>query len=241
MADPSMVDGTFLILQEPATWWDSSLQILQAGSIIGAGLVAIWGISAWRREMIGRKKADLAESTLAAFYEARDIFLRARFPGSFGGEGQSRESTHWETEKEKPHLDSVYVPAERLLKRNDFFAQLEASKYRFMALFDERAASPFATIKKVRNDILRASGMLITTAENLKFGERDEKEQLRKQRAEWETVIGWRISDPDPLADRVEAAIKDIEQICRPILIDRPHVFGRSLQSWLRRQGNAPS
>lgn len=239
MADPSAIDGTFLIVQEPATLWDSLLQIFQAGSIIGAGLVAIWGISAWRREMIGRKKADLAESTLATFYEARDIFRWARFPGSFGDEGQSRESTHWEIEKEKPYLDSVYVPAERLLNRNDFFAQLEASQYRFMALFDENAASPFATIKNVRNDILRASGFLIKTMEDVKFGD---KEQLKKQRAEWETTIGWGVSDLDPLADRIEIAIKDIERTCRPILIDRPYVFGRSLPTWLRRsQGSTPS
>ena len=66
MADPSTIDGTFLILQEPATWWDSSLQILQASSIIGAACMAIWGIRAWRRETLGRRKIELAEEMLAS-------------------------------------------------------------------------------------------------------------------------------------------------------------------------------
>jgi hypothetical protein len=36
------------------------------------GVVAIRGLSAWRQQMIGKRKAELAEQVLVGFYAARD-------------------------------------------------------------------------------------------------------------------------------------------------------------------------
>lgn len=234
MADPSVIDGTFLILQEPATWWDGFLQILQAGSIIGAAWMAIWGISAWRREMIGRKKADLAENVLAAFFEAQDIFISARHPFAFGNEGRSRPRDDNENDDDAHHLDSFYVPIERIEKHNEFFAKLEASKYRFMTLFGSEAVLPFHEIRGVRNEIVSAAVSLIRRHKALRgrdqFPERDQN-RIR----ELEEII-WSVGqDDDPLKNRIENAVSSIEQTCRPILTDRPYPFSQCIPSWLRR------
>src|SRR5918996_5935837 len=96
------------------------LSVIQAGAVIGAAVIGAWGLNTWRREMIGRKKADLAEQTLASFYEARDIIKAARFPGGFDHEGQTRPAIEVETESEAQYRRAAYVPAERLLKENEF-------------------------------------------------------------------------------------------------------------------------
>jgi hypothetical protein len=188
----------------------TALDVVQAGAVVAAAWVGAKTLNAWRREMIGRKKADLAEQTLAAFYEARDIITAARHPGSFDYEGKSRQPMEGETESEASYRNSVYVPAERLLGQNEFFARLEASKYRFMALFGKEHTKPFDTIKKVRNRVLSSSGMLIRTHSELAY----EREELRRNREKWERNIGMGLTEEDPLADKVEAAIAEIERVC---------------------------
>lgn len=51
--------------------------------VIIASIVAIYGIRAWRREFIGKRKIELAEEVLALFYETRDIIRYIRDPGGF--------------------------------------------------------------------------------------------------------------------------------------------------------------
>ncbi len=51
----------------------SILQGFQAVSLIVAAWTAVYGISAWRREFLGKKRIDLAEEVLVSFYEAKDV------------------------------------------------------------------------------------------------------------------------------------------------------------------------
>ena len=48
------------------------LEIIESISLIIASITAIIGISAWRRELKGKKEYDLAEEALYLFYESRD-------------------------------------------------------------------------------------------------------------------------------------------------------------------------
>ena len=186
------------------------LSITEATTVIAAAIIGAWGLNTWRREMIGRKKADLAEQTLAAFYEARDIFRAARFPGSFEHEGRLPTPLDGETETEARYRNAAYVPAERLLKENEFFARLEASKYRFMTLFGTKQAKSFDAVKEIRNRVLISSGMLIQTSNEL-----DRRIELRANRQKWEQDIGRGVTDEDELAGKVEEAIAEIERTCR--------------------------
>jgi hypothetical protein len=191
------------------------LDIIEAGAVVFAAIVGARALNTWRSEMIGRKKADIAEQTLAAFYEVRDIIRAARQPGGFDYEGRSRQPIEGETVQEAKYRNAVYVPAERLFKENEFFARLEASKYRFMTLFGVESAKPFDTIKKVRNQILISSEMLIRS---YKGGPTEAPKDLRPSIAEWERDIGIGLTGDDPLADEVEAAIAEVEGRCRASL-----------------------
>ncbi len=56
--------------------------VFTAGAACTAAWIAWRGLNKWRDETIGKRKAELAEDVIADFYEAREIILEARSPGS---------------------------------------------------------------------------------------------------------------------------------------------------------------
>jgi len=50
-----------------------TIAVLKELSLLIGIWVAIYGIDSWRREHKGKRQLELAEETLALFYEARDV------------------------------------------------------------------------------------------------------------------------------------------------------------------------
>ncbi len=190
--------------------------LIEMGAVIIATCVGVWGLTTWRSEMLGRRKAELAEEVLCGFYEAKDIFGWARFPGSYGGEGETRTPQAGETEDEKSYRNTLFVPIERLHKNSEFFSKLQSLRYRFIAYFGREAAEPFDKIKQVHSRITISSRMLVTT-----FNRRqnEEREDLRAQRYRWESDIGWWTEEAeDTLTPMINEAVDAMERTCKPYL-----------------------
>jgi hypothetical protein len=62
--------------------------IIQSAAVTIASVVAIYGISAWKVEFLGKRRIELAEEVLALFYQVRDAIESIR--GSFGYEGEGK-------------------------------------------------------------------------------------------------------------------------------------------------------
>jgi hypothetical protein len=162
--------------------------------------------AAWKRQ------TDLAEQVLADFYEAREIIEAARSPGGFEGEGKTREREQWEGERDSSLLDSYFRTFERLNNRSEFFSQLRARRYRFLALFGAEATKPYDELFKIRAEIFVAMRMLVTTHRQRYEG------SLPEDRKVWEMTVGWPHVTPDPIDARMAAVVETIEKICRPII-----------------------
>ena len=163
-------------------------------------------LAAWKR------RTELAEEVLADFYQARDVIQAARSPGSYGNEGNTRPKISWETEQDAGALNAFYATTERLTAKADFFAQVHARRYIFLALFGSEAASHFDTIFRLRHEINVAVYMLISTQRSIRAG------NDVPARREWENKI-WDTQDAnDPITARLNQCIEGIEAICRPIL-----------------------
>lgn len=134
-----------------------------AAVIVGliGSIAALRGVNTWRSEMIGRRRAELAEETLARFYEARDNLAWARIPGGFQGEGETRQRIAGETENERADRDAYYRTVERISKKAEFWSTFDASRYRFRAVFGTPAADPFEKILNQRHAVGIAVGALI--------------------------------------------------------------------------------
>ena len=108
---------------------DSSA-LLRDLSVVVAALTAIHGISAWRREYVGKRRVDLAEEVYCLFHQARDAILAIRSPWGYGGEGGSRIPDEKETEEEKRELNKAYVTIERYQRYEDLFSRLFSLDHR---------------------------------------------------------------------------------------------------------------
>jgi hypothetical protein len=170
------------------------------------------GLTKWRAETIGKRKAELAEDVIADFYEAKEIILDARIPGStVPDEGHTRPTMEDETPEETKQYNAYSYVVERLAKRSELFSRLQARKYRFVAHFGVTAAKPYDDLGDILGEIRTAVHMLIATH---KFGQTPDREnQYRK----WFTTISGG-PDEDEIPRRLDTIITAIEAICRPAI-----------------------
>jgi hypothetical protein len=162
-----------------------------------------------------KRRTELAEQVLADFYKAQDIFASARTYFAFAGEGATRPRRAGESEDDARHHDAIFAPYERLSKEREFFSEMHARRFRFMALFGNQAATPFMTFIQTYNQIGVATRALI-----------DDRRHLRdEQRDRFEKLIGWTIEDDDPVKQQIDEAVATMETICRPVLEDSPKKY----------------
>lgn len=209
------------------------IQIVESLAVIAAALVAIYGISSWRREMKGRKEYELAEEVLALFYEAKDRISAIRSPLGRSDEGKSRQTSPEESPEEKDAFDRAYVVFERYQKHQETFNRLHMLRYRFMALFGREKAKPFDDINKIITKITTAAGILghywaRLSKTHLPMNEK-KYENLIKQIEKYRSVI-WLGFEPDPIAPKVDKLIEEIEKTCEPILRKEPSWFSKILR-----------
>jgi hypothetical protein len=196
-----------------ATW-------LQAGSVIIAAISVAYGVNSWRRQLIGSKKAAVAESLLASCYEARDIIDAARSPVYLdNSEGKERPYSIGETEAQVRLFNRYWTPAERLINKSEFFAKLAAAHYLARTYLGDTVTHPVDLISSKRNQIILSARRLVLESEQLY-----EVNEIEAQRQKLQRVI-WSMGDEDEIKIEIDAAVKQIEAICRPVL---EHV------SWIR-------
>lgn len=212
------------------------MEILSALSIIVASLVAIYSINAWRREFQGKRKIELAEEVLALFYEARDAIGAIRNPFGFQGEGSTRKPEDNETPEQKNARDRAYSVYERFQKHKEIFSKLHSMRYQLMARFGKESGKPFDDIRKIVIEITVSADMLAELWCERSYSE--EKERLVASEIKEHTSIIWHSGTKDAIVPRVEQIITDIENICRPIILEQasvlhiPRWFWAKIKKW---------
>ncbi|MGH9897118.1 MAG: hypothetical protein ACREA0_35020 [bacterium] len=200
-------------------------QLLRDVSIMFAAWAGMYGLDAWRREFRGRREIELAEESLALFYEARDAIAAIRSPGGWVGEGMSRKAGEDESAAEKSARDQAFVLMERYARFQELFGKIHARRYRFMAAFGEKAAKPFDDLHGILNDLFLASRMLATLWTRTRTGStpRDETHWAKVEKHE---SIFWDSGDDDPINPRLQAAVSNLELTCRAIIQGRGTLHG---------------
>jgi len=214
-------------------------QFFQNVSVIVAALVAIFGIDAWRREYVGKRRMELAEEVLALFYQARDVIRSVRSPVGFSGEGETRKAGADESPEKKEALDRAYVVIERYNRHLDLFARLHALRYRFMAQVGKADSKPFDDLNQVLSEIFLAARRLGRdwSREDRHFISEADRITFYKKIRESEAVF-WSGEESDPIEPRVEALVTQIELTCQRILSSKGTLFRLiNLPLWNRSRG----
>ena len=174
------------------------------------------GLSTWRLELIGRRKAELAEEVLSGFYQAFDTIKSIRSPLSFPEqESESRVRNQAETDDQTRQLDSYYVPIARIEQRSEFFSDLLAKKYAMKALFGNQVDVPFNTLNQTLNEKQNAASGMMRSAQ--RPNGREFSDAMNQRWEEWENIIWWS-SEDDQIEINLLEAIEKIQTICGPIL-----------------------
>jgi hypothetical protein len=199
-------------------------------------VIACLGLSAWRRQLVGTRRIQLAEKALGLFYKARDRFTWFRARGIFSNELEEVARLDGETDGQFEARKSVAVGLKRFYKGADVFSEIESLQYEFAAVFGVDALTAFSKMKSATSAFLAAGHTLI---------------EVKRQIAEYP---GGPIHAPRNLADDAQAlsaqfwgadkgtddvakdlheAIERIESTCKPIL--QPPRFGARALAILSR------
>src|SRR4029450_8025738 len=178
-----------------ADWVTAAGTAMAGFATLLGGWAAIRGVDAWRSEIVGRRKAELAEEVLAQFYRARDVLIWARLPD------RPLELVSQVDDRDRRH-QSHASPIERLTQESALLSELQASRYRFMAYFGEDSAHPFEEMRALHSEVIPPPESLIRDPNELASG---------TDRDRWEDAIGWVDEGDDKLARRLTETIAAVE------------------------------
>ncbi len=161
-----------------------------------------------------KRRTELAEQALTAFYEARGALETARISGSLGSEGNSRTPAVGETKTQQEQRNTRFIPIERLTRERAVFARLQSLSFAFTAHFGAAATEPFNAILAVYSEIILAANLLIEITQGDHAGD-----AYKGSAPPLLATLGWGPNvRPDDLDRKIQKAIQDIEKVCRPVL-----------------------
>lgn len=195
--------------------------IIASISIIIAAVTFIWSINAWKREHVGRGRIDLAEETLALFYEARDAISAIRSPYGYVGEGQTRKSAPAETTETKDIYDRAFTTRERYYRYSELFNKLHSMRYQFIAVFGKNNAEPFISLNKILIEILATSdyiaGYWLKQRWQIWENKEEHNRQIEQMR-EYENIIWEHGKGNDTIKPKVDEMVGKIEVVCLQVI-----------------------
>lgn len=210
--------------------WES---LIASTSTLLAALTFLAGVTAWKREYIGRRRLELSESVLVLFYRAEGAIQAMRNPLSSTAEGAARKRSADETPSESGPLDSAYVLIKRFQDQRELFAELRAARFRYMAVFGKSAAAPFDEIEHVLAELVTSAEMLgrhYWPMLGLDSMEPEERGEMQKHQENF-----WRgLASPDPVDAKVAAAVAKVEATTRALTEGRASTTA-IVQRFLRR------
>lgn len=198
--------------------WDALLKVappvIQSVSIAVTAVFAILGLRAWRQQLIGRRKIEVAEGTLLATYKVKEAMAYIRNPGAFVG-GSTRPRQADESEGLASLRDSYFVPLERMQKTSGDFAEFEKMQLLCQVYFGAEAGQPFERVKRARHAVWVAATMLIRTAGEYGMDSDSNRKLVDKWRSQIWEGSGADGQQSDELTDTVSGAVAAIETLCR--------------------------
>ena len=213
--------------------------VTQSISIIIACWTAVAGIGAWRREFVGKRRIQLAEDVLEAFFKVRDAISNIRNPFSAGNEGSSRKQGNIETAATTELLNRAYIVVERYQKNEDAFRNFGLLKYRFMATFGKDAEAIFTQLEQTVNKIFVSARML-----GSHYWPRQGRVQMTEQEFEKHLsemhnheAIFWDLHDgKDQIQKDLDEILGKLERVTAPVFEDGSGLYDILTKKLFRRQ-----
>lgn len=212
--------------------------IAQAISVVAACWAIITGVGAWKREFIGKRKIELAEDALAAYFEIKDAVAFIRSPFSSSAEGNTRERSIRETDAERQLLDRGYIVFERYEKKRDIFVRFSTLKYKFMAVFGPKTEEIFTDTNKVINSIFTSANMLAThywQRQGRVQMEADEFQRHLDEMHRHEGIFWDRYNENDEIREKLTAIQTTLETVTKPCFEEPMKTYTIFTNKWFSK------
>ncbi|WP_426269261.1 hypothetical protein ACN9MB_13610 [Dyella kyungheensis] len=197
--------------------------------------VAVYGLDSWRREHSGRRQIELAEDTLALFYEAADALRHIRHPASFGYETKDITRHDGERDAEFSARKNASIVFVRTAQYSELFNKLHSMRYRFMAQIGKDQAKPFEDIRRIVLDVENAASSLARLWPREDFRTEGNFASHCESVEQLENIFGW--GPKDPITPRVEKVIEAIEVTCRAVIAGSGTLYGALNMQLGKRRG----
>ncbi|MBU4288808.1 MAG: hypothetical protein KKI12_11645 [Proteobacteria bacterium] len=203
--------------------WIGTLQDL---SLLIGTWVAIYGIDSWRSEHRGKRQIEIAEETLALFYEAEDAIRHIRHPASFSNETESVERGERESEASWDARKNASVVFKRYNDHQELFNRLHAMRYRFMAQIPKGKTKPFDDLRRIVSEIIVSARMLSRLRAREHFRTDQQWEQHQKSVEKHEAVFWEGLKEEDLINPRLDSIVDDIDRTCREVISGKGTLHG---------------
>ena len=182
-------------------------------SAVGLLITLFLGLVGWRIQLIGKRRPELAEEALLAFAQAIDALANVRGP------------MHWLHELEAVRKERDQDPAKRIPGEEGLvvFRRYREEQEKFSVLrrlhllcryhFGEAAGRAFEDLEKAVIEVRGAAyGLAKTQPDELASPE------VREMQQSWRNAIWAGYARPDAVAEKVQAAQRDLEAMLTPHL-----------------------
>ncbi|WP_156376093.1 hypothetical protein [Methylobacterium sp. Leaf117] len=204
----------------------STKDVLTAGAAIFATVTGWRALNRWQTESVGKRRLEVAGDALAGFYQMREIIRSVRAPHI-----NRREMTPPEGATDKSRLNPFYGIQNRISQHSEEIGAFFSSKHIFSATFGPEYEQPWYEISDVFLKINIAVDVLV--ASRGKVGGDD---GLNPDIYLDLTRIVARRDRDDEVGAQVDAAVAEMEKVCRPIMGRYAPALERD-RLWRRRLG----
>ncbi|MEO7559070.1 MAG: hypothetical protein ABIT23_02295 [Nitrosospira sp.] len=201
------------------------LEVLNQFSAFIAIWLAIYGIDSWRREHTAKRQIELAEETLALFYEAADAIKYMRNPASYSSETEDVVKAENESDAGYRARKQASIIFKRYRDNKELFSKLHAMRYRFMAQIGKEPAKPFDDLRGVVNEIQSSASMLSRLWTRDDFQTPAKQEGHQKQISKYEAVFWEGLAESDPINPKLDELTRRMEKTCQEIIGGKGTVY----------------
>lgn len=202
------------------------MEFLNNISLFIAICVAIYGIDSWRRAHKGKRQIELAEETLALFYEARDVIAYIRNIFAYSSETEDIERGEKETDERYEARKQASVVFKRYNANQELFNKIHAMRYRFMAQIGKEQAEPFEELRKIVNEIFVSARMLSQLWSRHHFRSQEHEDKHYRSIERHEAIFYEGIEEEDPIIPRLNKLVSEIEITCKAIISGKGTLHG---------------
>jgi len=187
--------------------------IVQAASILVTAIFAVKSLRAWRTQLIGKRRFEVAEEIIMAVNRAKDSLSYVRGPLSSIAESADRERPVGETTTQARWRNSHFIVIKRLQSVADDFTNLQKARLLCKAHFGDDAVKHIMVLFQARVEVVVSAEALSEMANNPGARESDPDFYRSCERKIW--AIG---DDKDVLTSSINKAVEAIEGTCMPYL-----------------------